>query len=143
VAVGTLMALAVPAVPAVAVQGVLTLHKEMTQGLLVQAELVSGEMAVAVARLKLDILVLRLGTAALGYRQVSRARQWFAVLVAVPAVSMSLLAWVVRVWAEMARPTTTQPQQRLLTQALGAGAVVIPALVLAETAAQAGLGFVF
>jgi len=68
------VALAVPAVPAVVVKEVVTPHREMTQGLVVLAELVSGEMAVAVAQPKLAILGLYLGTVALGYRQVSRAQ---------------------------------------------------------------------
>ena len=97
----------------VAVQGVVTPRKEMMQGLVVQAAQVSGEMAAAVARVKLDTLVLRLVTAVLGYRQALQDRQWFALLVAVLAVSMSLLAWVVQVLAEMGQPTMTQPQQGL------------------------------
>ena len=66
VAVGTLTASAVPAVPAVAVQVVLTPRKARMQGLVVQAKVVSGEMVAAAAPTLSAIPAGILGTVAVG-----------------------------------------------------------------------------
>ena len=132
---GTLTASAVPAVPAVVVQGVVTPRKARLEGLVMVGNSRVRKMAAAVAWVTLELLVPKAVMAALGYRQASQGRQWFALLVAVLAVGMSLVALVVK--AEMARVTTPQPRRGLLTQAPVAAAVDIPVLVLAETVAQA------